>query len=308
MTSTGMDRELPLDDNAESPIRVQHVYDFSRLDRTPQGPTSLEVTTTRALSSLNPGKSSTAGPVLTGRTLVCTLGRQPAGTGAGARSQSEQFKYVLQGTMMSDIEGDRVFASKGMILHIPRGVMHTTLACPDDDLVFLTIADARDGMVDTPADAKPDGPDSFPGYGARSAEPRVTTSDILEQSMKLAPGPGKRYVYDMRKPDDASMQPASAEVTPDAKLRLPPGISGKLLTGERLHAIVLRLEPGASLSNYRKDNEQFVFAAEGEVEVDLEDEQLVLPKRCVLHIPKGIRHELAAPHGALIVIGQDKAG
>jgi quercetin dioxygenase-like cupin family protein len=287
-----------MDDVAEDRIPVQHVYDFSRLDRAPGGPTSLKIVKSRA-----------AGPVLTGSTLVCTLGSQAAGTGAKAHADaSEQFNYIVQGTMMSDIEGDRVFASKGMILHTPGGVVHTTLACPDDDLVFLTIAEARDGIVEAPMDAKEGGPDSFPGYGSRSAEPRVTTSDILEQSMKLAPGPGKRYVYDMRKPDDASAQPASAEVTPDAKLRLPPGITGKLLTGERLHAIVLRLEPGASLSNYRKDNEQFVFAAEGEVEIDLEDEQLVLPKRCVLHIPKGMRHELAAPHGALIVIAQDKGG
>jgi quercetin dioxygenase-like cupin family protein len=95
-------------------------------------------------------------------------------------------------------------------------------------------------------------------------------------------------------------------VTPDAKLRLPRGITGKLLTGECLHVIVLRLEPGASLSNYRKDNEQLVFAAEGELDVDLEEEHLVVHQRCLLHIPKGTRHEIIASHGAVIVIAQDK--
>jgi quercetin dioxygenase-like cupin family protein len=284
-----------MDDVAEDRIPVQHVYDFSRLDRAPEGLTSLKIV-----------KSRVAGPVLTGSTLVCTLGSQPAGTGAKAHADaSEQFNYIVQGTMMSDIEADRVFASKGMILHIPAGAAHSRLACPDDGLVFLSIRDAR-GAIAPALDAKDEGPDAFAGYGSRSGEPRVTTSDILEQSMKLAPGPGKRYVYDMRKPDDTSPQPASAEVTPDAKLRLPPRITGKLLSGERLHVIVLRLEPGASLSNYRKDNEQLVFAAEGELDVDLEEEHLVLPRRCLLHIPKGTRHELVAPHGALIVIAQDK--
>jgi quercetin dioxygenase-like cupin family protein len=200
-----------------------------------------------------------------------------------------------------------VFASKGMILHIPAGAAHSRLACPDGDLVFLSIRDAR-GATAPASDTTHEGSDAFAGYGSRSAEPRVTTSDILELSMKLAPGPGKRYVYDMRKPDDDSPQPASAEVTPDAKLRLPPRITGKLLTGDHLHMIVLRLEAGASLSNYRKDNEQLVFAAEGELDVDLEDEHLVLARRCVLHIPKGTRHELVAPEGALIVIAQDKGG
>jgi quercetin dioxygenase-like cupin family protein len=298
-----------MDDMADDRVHVQHVYDFSRLERKPEGPTSLEVTARRLLSgaSLETGKSSTVGAVLKGSSIICTLGRQAAGTGAKAHTHAnEQFNYILQGTMMSDIEGDRVFASKGMILHTPGSVVHTGLACPDDDLVFLAIKDTRHGIVGPPVDGKYDGPNSFPGFGTRSAEPRVTTSDILEQSMQLAPGPGKRYVYDMRKPDDVSTQPASAEVTPDAKLRLPPGITGKLLSGERLHVIVLRLEPGASLSNYRKDNEQLVFAAEGELDVDLDEEHLVVHQRCLLHIPKGTRHEIIASHGAVIVIAQDK--
>ena len=36
----------------------------------------------------------------------------------------------------------------------------------------------------------------------------------------------------------------------------------------------LRLEPGAQMSNYRADNEQLVFAAEGELEVMLEGKRV----------------------------------
>jgi quercetin dioxygenase-like cupin family protein len=298
-----------MDDFAETEDRVQHIYDFAKLDRVPAGPTSLEVTATRLLSGndLATGKSSTVGAVLKGKHVICTLGRQSAGTGAKAHTHpNEQFNYILQGTMMSDIEGDRVFASKGMILHTPGSVVHTGLACPDEDLVFLAIKDGRHGIVGPPVDGKYDGPNAFPGFGNRADEPRVTTSQIMDESATRPKGPGRRYVYDMRKPDERVAQPASAEVTTDAAMRLPPGITGKLLTGERLHVGVLRLEPGAMLSNYRKDNEQLVFAVEGELDVDLDEEQLVLAQRCLLHLPPGTHHEIAAPHGAIIVIVQDK--
>ena len=299
-----------MDDFAETEQRVQHVYDFARLDRVPEGPTSLEVTARKLLSGpdLATGKSSTVGAVLRGKSIICTLGTQAAGTGAKAHSHpNEQFNYILQGTMMSDIEGDRVFASRGAILHTPGSVVHTGLACPDEDLVFFAIKDTRHGIVGPPVDGKYDGPNCFPGFGSRAHEPRISTAQVMEESRALPRGPGKRYVYDMRKIDDAARQPASAQVTTDKDLRLPPGITGKLLSGERLHVCVLRLEPGATLSNYRKDNEQLVFAADGELEIDLEQEQLVLPQRCVFHIPAGARHELAAPQGATIVIAQDKS-
>jgi quercetin dioxygenase-like cupin family protein len=298
-----------MDDIAETEDRIQHIYDFARLNRVPEGPTSLEVTARRLLSGpdLGTGKSSTVGAVLKGKHIICTLGRQAAGTGAKAHSHpNEQFNYILNGIMMSDIEGDRVFASKGMILHTPGSVVHTGLACPDEDLVFLAIKDTRHGIVGPPVDGIYDGPNCFAGFGNRAHEPRTTTAQILEQSATLPPGPGKRYVYDMRKPDERVTQPASADVTTDAAMRLPPGITGKLLTGERLHVGVLRLEPGATLSNYRKDNEQLVFAVEGELDVELDEEQLVLAQRCLLHLPPGTQHELAAPSGAIIVIVQDK--
>ena len=299
-----------MDDTADLEPQMRHVYDFAKLDRVPAGETSLEVTAEKLSSgaALDTGESSTAGAALKGRSIICTLGRQPAGTGAKAHRQaSEQFNYILQGTMMSDVEGDRVFASRGAILHTPAGAVHTGLACPDEDLVFFAIRDTRHDVAEPPLDAVHAGASGFPGFGSRAHEPRVSTADVIAESESRPPGPGKRYVYDMRNVHDRGRSPASAEVVPDAALRLPPGVTGKLLSGERLHVCVLRLERGASISNYRKDNEQIVFTADGELEVLLEGEPVAVPLRCVLHLPPGTRHELVAPEGALIVIAQDKA-
>ena len=289
---------------------VQYLYDLAALDRVPQGQTSLKVTARKLLSgpALATATPSTVGAVLTGERVVCTMGTQSAGTGAKAHSQpNEQFNYILRGTMMSDIEGDRVFASRGMILHTPGMAVHTGLACPEEDLVFFAIKDTRPDIVEPRVDGEYDEPSFFPGFGSRADEPRLSTEEVMAESRKLPPGPGKRYVYNMLRDADAGRTPASAVVTADADLRLPPGITGKLLTGERLHVGVLRLQPGATFNNYRRDNEQIFFVAEGAIEADLNDEhQLEVGLRCLLHVPAGMRHTLTAPDGAVLVIAQDK--
>jgi quercetin dioxygenase-like cupin family protein len=298
-----------MDDTPDLEPQVQHVYDFARLERLPEGATSLTVTPRRLLTgaTIDTARSSTVGAVLAGRSIVCTLGRQPAGTGATAHSHpSEQFNYIIHGTMMSDIAGDRVFASRGAILHTPGDVVHTGLACPDEDLLFFAIKDAHHGGLGPQAGAVHDGPNCFAGFGSRVEEARVSTSEIIEQSRARPAGPGRRYVYDMRDVYEEARASASAEVTSDAALRLPPGVTGKLLTGERLHVCVLRLNPGAKISNYRKDNEQFVFVAEGDLEAMLDEERLAVRQYCVLHLPPGTSHEIVAPAGAVIVIAQDK--
>jgi quercetin dioxygenase-like cupin family protein len=301
---------LWMDENPDVEPQVQHVYEFARLDRLPDGATSLEVTARRLLSgaTLETGKSSTVGAVLSGRSIICTLGRQAAGTGAKAHSHpNEQFNYILHGTMMSDIEGDRVFARKGCILHTPGAVVHTGLACPDEDLVFFAMKDTRHGIVGPPVDGRYDGPNCFPGFGNRSGEPRVSTAGVIEEAKTRPPGPGKRYVYDMKVLHDENVgRPCSAAVVDDSALSLPHGVSGKVLTGERLHVCVLMLDPRARISNYRADNEQLVFVAEGEVEAMLGDEPLTLSQYSVLHIPAGVHHDLEAQHGATLVIAQDR--
>lgn len=295
--------------SAKTRARVQHVYDFAALDHEPDGATSLKVTARRLLSgpNLKSGKSSTVGAVLAGSHIACTLGQQARGTGAKAHTHpNEQFNFVLQGTMMNDVEGDRVFASRGMILHTPGMAVHTGLACPDEDLVFLAIKDTRHGITGPPVDGKYDGPNCFPGFGSRTSEPRQTTADALAEAKRLSPGPGKRYVYDMLEAADSWSGPASAAVQPETGLALPTGITGKLLTGEKLHVAVLRLAAGAAIARHAHNNEQFAFVAEGMLEAELESNRMPVNERCLLHVPSGIAHTLAAPHGALLVITQDK--
>lgn len=292
-----------------APMRVQYVYDFATLDRVPEHSTSLKVSARRLLSgpTIATGKSSTVGAVLSGERIITTLGCQAQGTGAKAHTHpNEQFNFILQGTMMADIEGDRVFASPGMILHTPGMAVHTGLACPDEDLVFLALKDTRSGIVGPPVDGRYDGPNCFPGFASRAHEPRITTADAIAESKRLPPGPGRRYVYDMRDDTDASPEPASTKVTPGSGMRLPSGVLGKMLTGELLHVAVLRFAAGATLPHHAHDNEQFTFVVEGVLEADLAGERIAVTERCLVHVPAGVPHTLTAPRGAVVVIAQDR--
>lgn len=289
--------------------RLQHVYDFAALDRVPDHPTSLKVTARRLLSgpSLATGKSSTVGAVLSGARIICTLGRQAQGSGAKPHTHpNEQFNYILQGMMTGNVEGDVVFAPPGNILHTPGMAVHTGLACPEEDLVFLAIKDTRHGIVGPPVDGKYTGPNYLPGFGSRAHEPRQTSAEMIAEA-KCHPGPGKRYVYDMTGDGDAHAGPASVTVTSGEQLGLPAGIRGKLLTGELLHVSVLRFTPGAMIAVHAHDNEQLTFVVEGALEAELDGLPLQVGEHCMLHVPPGMPHALSAPRGALVVIAQDNS-
>jgi quercetin dioxygenase-like cupin family protein len=289
-------------------LDIQHVYDFDLLGEVPANPTSLEVTARRLLSGpdIKSGKSSTVGAVLRGEHIICTLGRQARGTGAKAHYHpNEQFNFILHGMMMSDIEGDRVFAGPGTILHTPGMVVHTGLACPDEDLVFLAVKDTRHGIVGPPVDGRYDGPNCFAGFGSRSTEPPATTAQALAEWRSMPPGPGKRYVYGMVDADGLRDGPASAALSLAGEALLAPGVHGRLLTGERIHVSVLRLAPGAMLPAHAHGNEQFTFVVEGSLQAELDGTLVEVPKHNMLHLPSGRRHALHAPAGALVVLAQD---
>ena len=83
---------------------LQYVYDYARLDRAPEGPTSAKVTPRRYLSgeTLETAKSSTIGAGLFGSHIIMALVGQARGSGSKAHTHpNEQFNYILSGTMLA---------------------------------------------------------------------------------------------------------------------------------------------------------------------------------------------------------------
>jgi quercetin dioxygenase-like cupin family protein len=306
---------------ASSPV-LQYVYDFSTLDRVPEGPTSAQVAARRVLSgpTLATGKSSTIGAVLTGSTIILTLGTQARGSGAKPHTHpNEQFNYVLEGTMVNEIEGELVFARPGTLLHTPTSAVHTGLACPDEDLLFLAIKDTRHGIVGPPVDGQYTGPNYLPGFGTRSGEAMKTTAQVIAEAGRDPVGEKTRYIYEF--PDRPEKAGRARRVKAAAVGPLPwSGATGTVITGELLHVAVLRYPQKRGRESFpaaEKDSrppfcnaspaERFVFVASGELRGEIDGRPATVGTRSIVHVPAGVPYGFAsaADDGALVVIAQD---
>ena len=288
--------------------RIQYVYDFTTLDRVPENQTSAKVAAKRLLSgpTLQTGKSSTVGAVLTGEHVIVALAGQSRGSGAKAHTHpNEQFNYILQGVMTGEIAGERVFAPNGTLMHTPARAVHTGLACPDEDLIFLAMKDTRHGIVGPPVDGRYDGPNYLPGFGTRAGEPMKSTAELMAESGRDPAGVKTRYIYDFAHFTEKPGRVSSATVTPQVSGT--PGSTGPVVTGEMLHVGLLRYARGAGLQLHSHPNEQFTFVVEGMVRAAIDGEEALVGKHCVLHVPAGVPHALAATgdEDALVVTVQE---
>jgi quercetin dioxygenase-like cupin family protein len=290
--------------------RIRYVYDFSQLDCVPAGPCSARVDAKRLLSgaTLQTGKSSTVGAVLTGTHLIVTLGRQARGSGARAHTHpNEQINYIVQGVMTGEIEGEEVFAPRGTLLHTPAMAVHTGMACPDEDLVFFAMKDTRHGIVGPPVDGKYNGPNYLPGFGTRAAEPLQTTAQLMAACRGDTAGEKTRYIYDMGRADDKPGRVPSALLTSPLNLAAHSAATGVLVTGETLHVAVLQYPRGAVDPLMAHPNEQFSFVVDGELQVEVDGDSFTVGQHCVVHIPPDLPHRLSnrGAGEALVVTLQD---
>jgi quercetin dioxygenase-like cupin family protein len=287
--------------------RMRYVYDFSQLDHVPAGPSSAQVTARRLVSgaTLETAKSSTVAAALTGRHLIMALARQTRGTGAKAHTHpNEQFNYILAGVMTGELGGETIFARAGMLGHTPATIVHTGLACPDEDLMFLAMKDTRHGLSGPPVDGRHDGPACLPGFGSRVAEPALTTAEMMAAHARDPAGVKRRFVYDFA---DLAERPGC---TPSA--RATAGVrfgdwSGDLVTGETLHVARLRAPAGCAGLQHTHPNEQFVFVVEGEIDAEIDGAVARLTPHCALHVPPDLPHRFGTPagRGALVIVLQD---
>jgi len=97
-----------------------------------------------------PGYSTAHGPVVEGERIQVGLMRVPRGTGGRPHSHpNEQWIYVLQGTLESEVDGVKARVPAGSLIYIPSNVVHSALATPEEDVVFLTAKDLSHGIAGT---------------------------------------------------------------------------------------------------------------------------------------------------------------
>lgn len=287
---------------------MQYIYGYHELNTAPDNPTSAKVAPRRVLSgpTIETAKSSTIGAVLYGEHIAVALAMQAAGSGAKAHSHpNEQFNYIVQGVMVSDINDEKqTFGKKGMIVHTPSLSIHTGQACPDEDMVFFAMKDTRHGITGPPIDGKHDGPFYLPGFGKRAQEPKRTTAQMMAESGTDPEGTNTRYIYDFDNLSERAGRVTSARMTPN--LQLAGGVKGGLLISEKLQVAVLDMAPGAVLPTHLHENEQFTLVAEGDVHAYVAGNAHRVAERFVIHVPPNVSHGIiAGSKGARIVTVQD---
>jgi quercetin dioxygenase-like cupin family protein len=89
-----------------------------------------------------PDYSTSQGSVVEGDRMMVALMRMSAGTGADEHwHPSEQWIYVLQGTLRGVIDAAAVEAKAGSVIFVPANAKHSLKATEDGDVVFFTVKD-----------------------------------------------------------------------------------------------------------------------------------------------------------------------
>ncbi len=137
----------------------RYTFDLARLDAIDAGP----------------GYSTAHGPVVEGERIQIGLMRMPKGTGGRPHSHpNEQWVYVLQGNLESEVDGVKSRVPSGSLIYIPANVVHSALATPDEDVIFLTAKDMSHGIAGAPVDRSISAPLYAPGFEPeRKIRPRA---------------------------------------------------------------------------------------------------------------------------------------
>jgi quercetin dioxygenase-like cupin family protein len=115
-----------------------------------------------------PGYSTAHGPVVEGDRMQIGLMRMSKGTGSRPHSHpNEQWIYVMQGTLESEVAGVKSRGGVGSLIYIPANVVHSAMATGEGDVVFLTAKDTSHGIAGKATDGTASGPAYAPGFAPK---------------------------------------------------------------------------------------------------------------------------------------------
>jgi len=276
---------------------VKHVYRFEDLDRVPDGPCSAQVQPRRLLSgeTLKTGKSTSVGAVVKGERVQVALVHKARGTGSKIHTHAnEQFNYVLQGTLIADMDGQVFRVPKGHVVHIPAGMPHSHVSSADEDVIFYAVKDTRTGIVGPPVDGVYNGPRHLPGFGLGTNEWKIGPEGLPEPQTKNTSGNKVQYVYDIANLDAVPAGPTSAQVIPRNFISRKSSSFGAALRGEKVQVGHIHKGVGSGTKLHTHPNEQFSFVLSGTMIYEIDGQTVEAPANSVTHLPPGVQHSAIA--------------
>lgn len=276
---------------------MRHIYKFEELDRVPDGPCSAQVSPRRLLSgeTLQTGKSTSVGAVVKGERVQVALVRKPRGTGSKVHTHpNEQFNFVLQGTLIADMDGQVFKVPAGHVVHIPAGMPHSHVSTADEDVIFYAVKDTRHGIVGPPVDGVYNGPRHLPGFGLGTNEWALGDDGMPQPQTQNTSGRDLQYVYDIAHLDAVPSRATSAEVIPRDFISKKSSSYGAALRGEKVQVGHIHKAVGSGTKLHTHPNEQFSFVISGTMIYEIDGRTVPAPAGSVTHLPPGIRHSAIA--------------
>lgn len=102
-----------------------------------------------------PSMTTAEGSLVKGDKFYIGLVHKAKGSGSQPhRHPFEQFNYVVKGVLKAWVDGEERLVHPGGLIHIPAHTLHTTLAGPDGECVYLMVKEATPmgvaGVVEDP--------------------------------------------------------------------------------------------------------------------------------------------------------------
>ena len=98
---------------------------------------------------VNNDLSTSTGASVSGERMTVGLVHKARGTGSSPHCHpSEQFNFVLQGTLQAEIDGKTYLIPKGSVVDIPANVVHSIIATPEEDAIFFVCKDTSGSLGD----------------------------------------------------------------------------------------------------------------------------------------------------------------
>jgi len=124
------------------------------------------------LDKFEAGKDYTSafGSVVEGERTQVGLMAKTRGTGARPHSHpNEQWNYVVKGKLRVNIEGEEErIVGPGTLLFFPANKVHSTVALPEEDVVFFVVKDLTHGIAGVAADGSTAGAYYEEGFGPKA--------------------------------------------------------------------------------------------------------------------------------------------
>jgi len=258
--------------------QTRYVYDLAAT-RVPPAASCSAAVDVRAVGALG-------GMSVVGDRADVALLRIARGAGTTVQaSAAEKFYFVLDGTLVADINGALQPVPAQHALHVPAGTPHAICAAQDSQFIVTLARGAATAAGVFDDAAWRDGA----GNAVTAQTRRETVDDV-------------QFVYPIDSLEAVPAGASSAKVVPKNFVSGKSSSFGAALSGAALHVGVIHKARGSGAKLHTHPNEQFNVVLKGKLLGEIDGRPMEVTPYGLVHMPAGVRHcTMASAEGDITV-------